>query len=81
METIIAVIDAISVAACLAALVIVGTRYKKVFKRNVSFVLVVLLILTAVFMVCVHLKWSGLVETLLAIEDTLGTLLPIAWGF
>ncbi|MFA6771799.1 MAG: hypothetical protein WCS74_04050, partial [Dehalococcoidales bacterium] len=80
METVIAVIDAFSVAACVAALVVVGASYKNVFKRDVSFALVVLLILTAAFMVCVHLKWSGLVESLLVIEDTLGTLLPAAWG-
>lgn len=81
METVIAVIDAMSVAACVAALVIVGTSYKNVFKRDVSFALVVLLILTAAFMVCVYLKWSGLIEPQLVIEGTLGTLLPVAWAF
>jgi len=81
MNTAIAVIDAVSILAFLAALVIVCFKYNKVFREDVSFALAILLFLSASFMTCVFLKWSGLVNTILIVEDTLGTLLPIGWMF
>ena len=79
--TVIVLLDTAALTACLvalAALFPVRTRLKNLSIRSALGVLILLTLIQSVFLL---VEWSGLNRQMDQIEDFIGTLIPVWWGF
>ena len=75
------VFDLVFFLASLTALIILLKGWKRAFRYDAKLLLAVVLIFTLIYSLCLVLEWSSITDALDPLEDLIGALLPMCWGF
>jgi hypothetical protein len=74
-------LDLIALLACLSGIIVLSLNRKSAVLKDIRLLLLGLLMVTAVYFSFLFVEWLGITHTLDSLEDMIGAMMPIMWGF